>query len=327
MVIAPGQPPLGTGDFEPAGVTAGSSTGTLVGKKVQELREELTRMQASVSQHNGGLQDLRARIVQDSQRYHGAVAAINVRLQVGTTRGNPILVQQFNTAQTDLDRISVDISEMNKLATAVSGDSTMSAYLSERAQATFGISGAVDEDHRQLAILEDEVNRTVVLIDRLLKEASEDVQRQTNYVTIERSNLNLLSIAIKNGEILGASLPNRTGLALARPSGPLAAQNTAGRRPLVVIRFDRANVAYQQALYNAVSKVLENRPDATFDLVAVASATGGAARQAINTTKARRHADTVKRSLMDMGLSSNRIAMSNKVVTAARGAEVHLYLR
>ena len=58
-------------------------------------------------------------------------------------------------------------------------------------------------------MLEDEVNRTVVLVDRLLKELSEDIQRQTNFVAIERSNMNTLSASIKTGEIMGASLTNR----------------------------------------------------------------------------------------------------------------------
>ena len=47
---------------------------------------------------------------------------------------------------------------------------------------------------------------------------------------------------------------------------------TGARRPLVVIRFDRANVPYEQALYTAVSRALERRPQALFDLVAVAHA-------------------------------------------------------
>ena len=59
------------------------------------------------------------------------------------------------------------------------------------------VSGAVDEDHRQLAILEDEVSRTDVLVARLLKEVSEDVRRQTNYVATERANLNTVSAAIR----------------------------------------------------------------------------------------------------------------------------------
>ncbi|MEO5337722.1 MAG: hypothetical protein H7841_12635 [Magnetospirillum sp. WYHS-4] len=326
-VVASSQPPLGSGNFEPSGVTPGAATGTMVGKMVEEMREELRRLQGSISNHNGVLQQLRGRTVQDSQRYHGAMAAINARLQVGTTRGNPILVQQFGAAQQDLDRVAIDVSEMNKLAQAAGGDANMVNYLSERTHSTFQVSGAVDEDHKQLAVLEDETNRTAVLVDRLMKEVTDDVRRQTNYIASERGNMNVVASAIKSGEFMGASLPNRAGTAYMQSTEPMTAMATEGRRPLVVIRFDKADVPYQQALYNAVSRVLERRPDAAFDLVAVTPAQGDAGRQALNSTKARRHADSVMRSLMEMGLAPNRVAVSGKTLVDARTTEVHLYVR
>ncbi len=330
VIVAQQPPPLGTTNFEPPGVTPGQPTGTFVGQKVVELREELKRLQTSISDHNGQLQQLRGKIVGNSQRYHGTIAAVNARLQVGTTPGNPILVQQFNSAQADLDRIAADITEMNALGARVSNNSTMSSYLAESAKAAFAVSGAVDEDHRQLAILEDEVNRTDVLISRLLKEVSDDVRRQTNYVATERSNLNLISAAIRSGEIFGGSLVQKALVtATAGQNGNIAARpmDTSGKRPLVVIRFDRAKVPFQQALYHAVSRVLEQRPDAVFDLVAVAPTEGGQARVALNSNKARRHAEEVLRSLVEMGLPPARVAVSAKTLASAKSSEVHLYVR
>lgn len=326
--VVSAQPPLGTTDFKPTGVTPGTPTGTAVGKRVSDLREDLKKMQASISAHNGELQKIRAKLVQDSQRYHGTIAAVVTRLQVGTTPGNPILVQQFNSAQSDLTQLRVDIAEMNKLAGSVAGDSTMSAFLAESARATRGLSGAVDEDHRQLAILEDEVDRTVVLIDRLLKEVSSDVRRQTNYVAGEIANLNVVGAAINAGEMYGTSLNqialNRSGVNQVAAGQPT---DVTGRRPLVVIRFDRNDVSYQQALYSAVSRVLERRPDATFDLVAVAPTVGGPAREALNANKARRHAEGVLRSLVEMGLPPARVAVSARTMADAKTNEVHLYMR
>lgn len=330
VIVAQNPPPLGTTNFQPSGVTPGQNTGTFVGKKVNDLRGELKRLQQSISTHNSQLQTLRGKIVANSQRYHGTIAAVNARLQVGTTPGNPILVQQFNSAQADLDRIAADITEMNVLANRVSNNSTMSSFLSESAKASFAVSGAVDEDHRQLAILEDEVNRTDVLISRLLKEVSSDVRRQTNYVATERANLNLVSAAIRSGEIFGGSLVNKAlASATSGRNGNIAARpmDTTGKRPLVVIRFDRAKVPYQQALYNAVSRVLERRPSAVFDLVAVAPSSGGTARVALNSNKARRHAEEVLRALVEMGLPPARVAVSAKTLSAAKTNEVHVYLR
>ena len=320
-------PQLGTTDFQPVGVTPGQDTGTFVGRKVVELRSELQRLQEQVAQHNGGLQQLRANMVANSQGYHNTVAAVNTRLQVGTTPGNPVLVQQFNAAQGSLDSLNSDIAAMNKLATAVSGISTMSAYLSESTRSAFGVSGSIDEDHRQLAILQDEVDQTVVLIERLLDEVTDDIRRQSSYVATERSNLNTLAAGIKTGEIYGASLSNVAQSA--QGPGPVAGKpmDTSGRRPLVVIRFDRDQVPYQQALYNAVGRVLERRPNAAFDLVAVAPASGGPARVALNSNKARRHAEDVLRSLTEMGLPPARVAVSAKTLASASANEVHLYLR
>ena len=79
---------------------------------------------------------------------------------MGATPGNPILVQQFNGAKSDLDRLSADIGALNQLGTAVTADSTTASFLSELVRATFQVSGAVDEDRKNLAILQDEVDQT-----------------------------------------------------------------------------------------------------------------------------------------------------------------------
>jgi hypothetical protein len=327
--IEPSQPPaLGTSKFEPTSISEGQNTGTFVGQKAVELRNELRSLQTSVSKNNNKLQSVRIKTIKDSQRYHGAISAINARLQVGTTPGNPVLVGQFNQALADLKNVGDDISAMNRLTTNVTADSTLAAYLAENTRAAFRITGAIDADHQQLAILEDEVNRTVVLIDRLLKELTEDIQRQTNYVSTERSNLNTLSAAVKSGELMGSSLTNRA-LAAATANSPyrqVEPRSLAGRRPLVVIRFDRKNVEFEQALYNAVSRTLERRPNTSFELVAIAPASGGAARIALNSNKARRNAEKVMRSLQQMGLPPKRIAVSARTSQSAQSNEVHLYL-
>ena len=321
-------PPAPTQLAQNGPVDNGGASGTFVGSKVLELRTELRRLQSNVSKNNSELQQLRASSVQSAEDYQRAVAGVNSRLQVGTTPGNPVLVQKFNTALGLLNSISEDIGSMNKLTSQVTADSTLAAFLSENTRAAFRVSGAMDEDHQKLAMLEDEVNRTVVLVERVLKELSEDIQRHTNFVAIERSNLNTLSASIKTGEIMGASLTNRAldAVASGRPAVSNLRKNPAiSSRPLVVIRFDRKDVAYEQALYNAVSRALERRPGSTFSLVAIAPNLGGAAKLAVDRNKARRHAENVLRSLQRMGLSPQRIFLSERTGRAT-STEVHLYL-
>ncbi len=333
MAPAPTPPPtLGTTDFTPPPITPGTATGTFVGQQVQELRGALSQLQQKLGTHNTNLQQIRVTTTENSQRYHGTVAAITSRLQIGTTPGNPVLVNQWNTAQAELDRISTDIAAMNSLANLVASDSSLAAWLLESARATYGLAGAIDEDHRQLAILEDETNRTVVLVDRLLNELSDDISRQTTYVGNERRNLTTLSLAIKNGELFGPSLTNRAfasaaPLASVAPSPVDSGFAVRNRRPLVVIRFDRPDVPFEQGLYTAVSRAIEQRPEAGFDLVAVAPGSGTPAQVASNTTKSKRHAQEVLRTLTDMGLPPDRVRLSSITNPDAVTNEVHLYVR
>ncbi|MSO65733.1 MAG: hypothetical protein EXQ85_08060 [Alphaproteobacteria bacterium] len=336
--VAPTPPALTAGAIAPVPVTPGVNTGTFVGQKVQQIRTELTQLQTSIVQQNQRLQDVRNQVSATSQRYHGTLAAITSRLQVGTTPGNPVLVNQWNVAQSELDRLSSEINQLNSLANSVASDSAFATFVLESARAAFGLSGAIDEDHRQLVILEDETNRTVVLIDRLLNELSEDVSRQTAYVGNERANLTTVSLAIQNGELIGPSLANRAfsrTASLGAPSaagigvgaGDSTAALTNNRRPLVVIRFDRADVPYQQALYAAVSRALEQRPQAAFDLVAVAPNKGTPAEVALNQSRSKGNAERVLRSLVEMGLPANRVQMSSATSGDAFTNEVHLYVR
>ena len=325
-------PALGTTSFQPTFSQPAPATGTFVGQKVIQLRNELIGLQRNISGRNQQLQQIRQVTTGNAQSYHGTVAAVQARLQLGTTPGNPILVEQWNAAQADLDRVAGDIAAMNSLANLVATDSSLSSFILESVRATYGLSGAIDEDHRQLAILEDETRRTTVLIDRLLNELSEDVSRQTAYVGNERRNLTTLSLAIKNGELLGTSIAGRAYAAaapLAGMSPPTSTRDVAAanRRPLVVIRFDRPDPPYQRALYSAVSQVVERRPDAAFELVAVTPNQGTPADVALNSSKVKKQAASVLRTLTDMGLPAARISLSSMTSPSASANEVHIYVR
>jgi hypothetical protein len=308
---------------------APKSTGTFVGKKIVSMRSDLGKLKGAINRLNSRMTTLRTENESSTQRYHGVVAAMNAKLQAGTTPGNPVLVKQWNEAQKQLEKIEGNISKMNGLSNDSGSEATVAGYLLDSVRATYTLSGAVDEDHVQLRGLEDEVNRTVVFIDRLLNELSNDINRQTGYLSNERRNLTTMSIAIKNGERYGASLMNRA-FAQAEIKARTAARSgkrRASSRPLVVIRFDRDNVAYQQALYNAVSRAVERKPDAAFDLVAVSPKVGSPSLRILNTTAAKRNAEGVLRTLTDMGLPASRVNLTATNSATARSNEVRVYVR
>ena len=330
---APGAPqvvPLPTRPVE-----SGPATGTYVGRKVITLGGELNVLKGTLGSQNNEFQQLLNTTTQNSQRYHAVVAAISARLQIGTTPGNPVLNSQWKSAQSELDRVFQDTSRLNELSNRIASNSALANYLVEATRAAFGIQGAVDEDHRQLSVLEDDVGRTVVSIERLLNEVNETITRQNNYATGERRNLTGLALAISNGEAFGPNLSSFAFSEAVRRAHPDPGFNetqvTSGgdrmRPPLVVIRFDRPDVDYQQALYNAVSQAIEHRPTALFDVVAVTPNQGAPSNVAISSGAAKKSAEKVMRSLVAMGLPAGRLNLSSSTSDNAFSNEVRVYIR
>ena len=313
-----------------AAAASGGSTGTFVGNKVTAMRGDLDKLNGRIADLNTRMRGLRDETAASSQKYHALTAQMNAKLQSGTTPGNPTLTNQLKEGQQQIEIVAENISKLNDLSSDVDAEAGTASWLLDSVRATYALSGAVDLDHERLRALEDEVNQAVVLIDRLLNELSADVNRQTTYVNNERHNLQLLSLAIKNGELYGASLVNR---AFAQVQARTAARVQASPspqttdRPLVVIRFDRPNVPYQRALYTAVSRALDRKPDATFQLVTVSPQSGTPARTALNKTAAKRNAEGVLRALADMGLPGHKISLSSTTSTEAENNEVRIFVR
>src|SRR5215831_6615804 len=163
---------------------------TPVGQRAVQLKEQADALQQRVEARAQELQQARANAIDLSQRYYSTTAGINARLQVGTTPGNPILRSQWAEASQQLDRMASEVGRMSAAQAGVQQDASQAAFLLEQVRAAYSVQGAVDDDHRLLRQVEDQTNRTVVTIDRMQGELSEDVRRQTAYVAQERSNLN-----------------------------------------------------------------------------------------------------------------------------------------
>jgi hypothetical protein len=114
--------------------------------------------------------------------------------------------------------------------------------------------------------------------------------------------------------------------ATAPPATPGEAAGSDGRRPLVVIRFARPDVEYEQALYLAVSEALARKPDADFDVVAVAPRKV-VAKSPLAANESQKNADAVMRALANMGLPAERMTLSATTSDAVDSNEVHLYVR
>jgi hypothetical protein len=300
-----------------------SVTGTFVGQEVVSLRSELNGLASQISSQNSEYESLYNDAAQASQRYYAVVSDMNARLQVGTTPGNPTLVGQWQTAQREVDTVSASTSRLSELSNRIAANSDLANYLLESTRAAYRVQGAVEEDHRQLGMIEAELGQAMVSNNRLLNEINETVSRQSGFLAVERGNLTNLALAVSTGRSYGSTLSQVAAPTMAAAPVP----GPRGGAPLVVIRFDRPDIEYEQALYDSVSAALARRAEARFELVAVTPLSGGPSDVAANAETAKRNAERVMRSLIDMGLPADRVIMSAETSDSARTNEVQIYQR
>ncbi|MGZ9097142.1 MAG: hypothetical protein ACXW30_02460 [Micavibrio sp.] len=312
---------------------------TIVGRKVDSLRNEFFSLQGNVANLAERLSELENQGQAQAAEYYANVATISTQLQSGTTPGNPRLLKRLSVARNSLEALTANVAALNDLAVEVSNVASLSGFILESVRATYSLSGAVEEDHARLAQLEDSVNNNVVLIERLQNSVNDDITRTTSYLGTERNNLRTMSLAITTGDLFGKSLANRP-FSGAQPAnftadggmgsagmGMNAPAPISAPRPLVKIRFDKPNVAYEQPVYMAVNEALQRYPNARFELVAVHPTGGNAAESTIESTRARRNAEKVLRSLTQMGVTMDRLDLSYMPSPEAGSSEVHLYVR
>ena len=311
---------------------------TLVGRKIGDITTELARVQNQVAGLSGNLNGLERLNEERAAEYYANIATINTQLQAGTTPGNPRLVQRLGDADAQLETLSGSMAQLNGMAVETSNMASEASFLLEETRAAYSLSGAIEEDHVHLAQVEDSINNTLILIQRVLNTINDDITRTSTYLSSERENLRILALAVANGDFYGRSLAKRpfsgapaydghmsASGSIAAPIAPAA--GISGPRPLAKIKFDRPDVAYEEPVYLAVNEALKRYPNARFDLVAVTPTQGNAAQVAIESTKARRNAEKVLRTLTQMGLPHERIDLSYDKSPQAGTNEVHLLVK
>ena len=353
-----------TSDITAADITPRSTTvgGTVVGTEINKINTQHKALRGDLRTLSSRYEALTNDTASQSLAYHALVATINTQLQAGTTPGNPRLVQKMSEAQRSLGELSNNIAELNDLASDVADAAADASYLNESINSAFSLHGASEADHKKLAETEDQLSNSVVVVERLLNNTSDSINRNSAYLSSERNNLRTLSGAVDNGDLYGKSFANRlyqpASVAPAVPAvaaptnlapiadefapidvmnqvapAPVAAapapqpQALSGPRQLVKIRFTEDNVDFQQPVYMAVNEALERYPNATFDVVGVHPSTGNAAQVAIESTRARRNTDKVVRTLSDMGLGLNRVNTSFDKSASANTSEVHIFVK
>ena len=313
---------------------ASEPSGTFVGQKITPLKQDLEVVDEAFLTHRSSYEEVKSRVYGASTEFYGTVAAINTKLQLGTTPGNPTLVRQYDQAQIELDKIEEYMREINLLNQKVNADAGVVALLKGTLNKTLRLAGAIDQDHRQLEVLEDETEKLEIDIARLINEITEEISRQAGFAKIENQNMLVMAVAIRNGEAMGTGILNRSFLAAQAlaDAGPPDQQldvpqvNITGL-PLVVIRFDDPDINYEKTLFDAIGTTVDKKSDASFGLVAVAPIGKNEGETRINSSKVKKYAERVLRSMVSFGLPSKKVALTAKTSGDVVVPEVHIYVQ
>lgn len=311
---------LGTNSFEPVNISEVSNTGTFVGQKVLTFRSELSQLQDSIKANNDELQKIRSSVVNNALQYHKTIGTIEAKLQVGTTPGNPHVFKMLAQAQNNIQTMSTNSSALNQLSAKVAADTANTDYLVESIRSAYSISGAVDEDHRQLRVLENEAGQTSILMHSLLNEVNGDISRQQQYVDTANANIAKLSDAIRVGSFGVGNVPlgssNLLNSANKIQSVNTTAANTAGK-PLFAVKFNSNDVKYKDGLKQAVANAVTKKPNVIFNIVAINSLQGNNAND---------YASKIFQDIINMGVSADRINISARTDAKSSVPSVMVYV-
>lgn len=321
-------PILGSTNFEPIEVSKVGNTGTFVGQKVISFRNELNQLQSSIKNNNAELQKTRREVIDNAIEYHKATAAMEAKLQVGTTPGNPIMYAMLQNAQNNVQVMGEKANTLSGIYNLASSDISVVNNLLDSIRAAYGVSGAVDEDHRQLRILENETSQTAVLINSLVSEVESDSKRQQEYTSTARNYLQTLNDAIKQGSygIMNAPLASapvyRSDL---QQTEQKFSQNSAANqgvkgKPLFVAKFNNSNVDYKSSLQQAVESARRSNANIRFEVVAV-SPSGAKA------TSAQTYAANIFQDIIEMGVGADKVDLLSQTNPSINAAEVQIFVK
>lgn len=325
-------PTLGSTNFEPIEISKVGNTGTLVGQKVIAYRNELSELQASIKQNNSELQKVRSSVIDNAIDYHNTTAAMEAKLQVGTTPGNPIMYQMLQKTQNNVVVMDENANTLNKIYNQAVSDMSVVKNLQDSIRATYSVSGAIDEDHAQLRTLENETSQTAILINSLISEVGSDYSRQIEYTNTARNYLSSLDRAIKVGSYGVNNAPISVSQSYINPEPRMVngnnkphsvTANTVSGKPLFVAKFNKSNVNYKDSLQRTIRAAQSKNGGFRYDVVAVSPINANSATRNL----AQNQAVAVFEEITKAGVSPDKIDLLSKSSETANGAEVQVFVK
>ncbi|HBO49955.1 MAG TPA: hypothetical protein DD619_04115 [Alphaproteobacteria bacterium] len=198
-----------------------NSSGSFVGKKVNEFTREYNNIHSSVNSSAQKLAQINQSIAEADSEYNAVINTIEAKLQAGTTPSNPDLVSALNKAQENLGTLENGTQKLASVASEVAAQQEKLSALKSTVSATYAIPGAYDVDHADLNIissaLEQQENTNADLM-AAVKADMADEQSKAQQFRAEITRLNVdVAAGYANKTAAAVSYDSRTNFKTIKP--------------------------------------------------------------------------------------------------------------
>ncbi|MDD4520257.1 MAG: hypothetical protein PHI50_05230 [Alphaproteobacteria bacterium] len=297
----------------------GQAYETEVGKHVVSMQGAFVLSQTNFPKFEETYAHLKNVISQDSKKYVEKQVFVLSRLQRGTTRSNPILVQRLKELKDELALIERNVALFGKLTKAIQVDLNKIKDLKKAIQSAYLVEGAVDEDHDALRELEKSVGEFEVQEALFLGKVEEGIAPQEAYISLEKRNLDLLSQAIHYGRLDAKRKIEIKALPFLEEI-PKKSVQKEHQKPLMVIDFENSDPRYEGALMKVVKTVLAKKPKAQFQVLT---------RSVLQSKSPRIRKETafIFKLMTSLGVSSSHIKFSSETDGRLKADEILIFVK
>ena len=325
-----------------------ANTGTVVGRKVAEFRNELNQIRSQLNKDSETLVKLRADVTANITKYNEIMAAMETKLQLGTTPANPKMVALYNNAQNVLQENETSVEGLNALSADTAALGTQLAALISSVRETYAVPGALDEDHANLRVLENGAEQTAVAVKNMMAEVMIDSAQQKSATQNARTRLLGMNGAIAHGsfgldnavilvqpqaiqpqprpQTVKQPLPkiNAPVKASVKSKAPLKAAapvKTVKNAPLFKVEFNAENINYKKDLESAINKALAANAQAKFKVEAVNPLKTAA------TADSKKYAAEVFAEMINLGIAPEDITIISRAGSDVKTPFVNVYTK
>ncbi|MDO4162258.1 MAG: hypothetical protein Q4D80_04565 [Pseudomonadota bacterium] len=181
-----------------------NSSGSFVGKKVNEFTREYNNIHYAVNASAQKLAQINQSIAENDSEYNAIINTIEVKLQAGTTPSNPDLVSALMKAQENLGTLESGTQKLAGISSEVIAEQEKLAALKSTVNATYAIPGAYDVDHADLNIISSALEQQENTNKDLIAAVKADIAGEQEKARQFRAEITRLNVDVAAGYVNAA---------------------------------------------------------------------------------------------------------------------------